>query len=80
MGIKFDADKFYMHANHTDFQMEAVPDQNRKRKEVPETQESRKYCSCTCTADNTKKYKPRKVATPGTFLDDISESSSDGDD
>ena len=59
-GIKFDADKFYMHANHTDFQMEAVPDQNWKEKEAPETQKSRECCSCSCTADNTKKYKPKK--------------------
>ena len=59
-GIKFDADKFYMHANHTDFQMEAVPDQNRKRKEVPETQKSRKCCTCTCTADNGKNTNQRR--------------------
>ena len=25
-GMKFDADKYFMHANHTDFQIEAVPD------------------------------------------------------
>ena len=79
-GMKFDADKFYMHANHTDFQMEAVPAQNRKRKEVPDTQKSRKCCTCTCTADNSKKYKPKKVATPGTIQDDISDRSSNGDD
>ena len=70
-----------MHANHTDFQMEKVNnEQTKKRKN------SRGYCvtkngqtvakireSESCV----KKFKPIKVATPGTFVGQISDSSED---
>ena len=83
-GIKFNSKEFYMHANHTDFQEEAV----RKTKRVPEAEKSEKapnkrknVAEKSEKVQNTdfhaKKFKPRKVATPGTYLDETSESTDD---
>ena len=83
-GIKFNSEEFYMHANHTDFQEESV----RKTKSVLEAEKSEKapnkrknVAEKSEKVQNTdfhaKKFKPRKVATPGTYLDETSESTDD---
>ena len=83
-GIKFNSEEFYMHANHTDFQEESV----RKTKSVLEAEKSEKapnkrknVAEKSDKVQNTdfhaKKFKPKKVATPGTYLDETDDSSSD---
>ena len=87
-GIKFDQEKYYMHANHTDFQMEKVTNtQTEKRKIADGGNVSQEFGQTAAKVSRSKeaehqesrvkKFKPIKVATPGTFLGQISDSSED---
>ena len=81
-GIKFDQEQYYMHANHTDFQMEKVNDeQTMKRKIADENGQTaakiKKSREAKLPESQVKKFKPVKVATPGTFIGHISDSSED---
>lgn len=71
-----------MHANHTDFQMEKVNnEQTKKRKNSEEDIVSQKNGQTVAKIRESescvKKFKPIKVATPGTFVGQISDSSED---
>ena len=72
-GIKFDQEQYYMHANHTDFQMEKVNDEQTKKRKISEED----IVSQKNGQSAAKKFKPIKVATPGTFVGQISDSSED---
>ena len=66
-----------MHANHTDFQMEKVNnEQTKKRKNSEEDIVSQKNGQTVAKIRESescvKKFKPIKVATPGTFVGQIS--------
>lgn len=73
--LKFDPEHFYMHANHTDFQKEMVPEK-RKEKRTNENVENGSK-ETTTKESHPKRFKPLKVATPGSYLNDISGSSGD---
>ena len=83
-GIKFDQEQYYMHANNTDFQMEKITcEQTQKRKTAEgeslskEGGQTKGLQSAKHKESGPKKFKPIKVATPGTFLDQISDNSED---
>lgn len=103
-GIIFDPQKFYMHANHTDFKKEIVidgPKESDEPKEIDETKENDKTKEKKRKNENevnngtkenvdkngskenarkascSKKFKPLKVATPGTYFSQISDGSGD---
>lgn len=83
-GIKFDQEKYYMHANHTNFQMEKVTDKQTEKRKIADggnvSQELRKVSrpkEAEHQESRVKKFKPIKVATPGTFLGQISDNSED---
>ena len=67
VGLKYDPKRYLMHANHTDFQTETIAS-------ASELQKKRKQLK-QASQESAKKFKPIKVATPGTFLDEDSESS-----
>ena len=87
-GIKFDQEQYYMQANNTDFQMEKVTCEQTQKRKIAEGESLSKEGGQTKVEvgglqpdqhkeSGPKKFKPIKVATPGTFLDQISDNSQD---
>ena len=68
-----------MHANHTDFQMEKVNNEQTKkfRRRYCVTKNGQTVAKIRESESCVKKFKPIKVATPGTFVGQISDSSED---
>ena len=78
-GIRFDPKEFYLHENHTDFKMEEPPVQKKKRKHVEDDKSEKNNKGLNGREQKAKKLKPKKVLTPGTVPDEISDSSSSSD-
>ena len=74
-GIEFDPDQFYMHANHTDFQMEMITDKPKEKRKNEDSNNDLK--EDTNKESHKKRFKPIKVATPGSYLNEIFDSSGD---
>ena len=75
-GIRFDPKEFCLQENHTDFKMEEPPVQKKKRKHVEDGESEKINKGLNGHENKVKKVKPNKVFTPGTFPDEISDSSS----
>lgn len=74
-GVVFDPDQFYMHANHTDFQMEMITDKPKEKRKNEDSNNDLK--EDTNKESHKKRFKPIKVATPGSYLNEIFDSSGD---
>ena len=73
--LKFDPEHFYVHANHTDFQKEVIADKPKEKRTNENVDNGSK--EKTTKDSHPKRFKPLKVATPGSYLNEISDSSGD---